>query len=276
MADELRNIRTGETYDEFVKKFEPKKTTDDCYTPPAVYDAVKDWAVKEYGINEAKIVRPFYPGGDYENYDYSDGAVVVDNPPFSLISKIIDFYQERSIPFFLFCPGLTFFSTMAKRPEITGIAIDIRIIYENGANVPTCFLTNLDNANVIRTAPDLHQKIKEIQESDKASLPKYAYPDELVTASRLKKLAKAGIKIAIPKNGGHMIRRLDAQRPIKKSIYGAGMLINSERAQEFAAAERAAAERAAAERAAAERAAAERAHVFELSESERAIINKLQ
>ena len=276
MADELRNARTGETYDEFVKKFEPKKTTDDCYTPPAVYDAVKEWAVKEYGINGAKIVRPFYPGGDYENYDYSDGAVVVDNPPFSLISKIIDFYQERSIPFFLFCPGLTFFSTMAKRPEITGIAIDIRIIYENGANVPTCFLTNLDDANMARTAPDLDRKIKEIQESEKASLPKYTYPSEVVTASRLKKLAKAGITITIPKNGGHMIRRLDAQRPIKKGIYGVGMLINSKRAQEFAAAERAAAERAAAERAAAERAAAERAHVFELSESERAIINKLQ
>lgn len=267
MADELRNIRTGETYDEFVKKFEAKKTTDDCYTPPAVYDAVKAWAVKEYGINEAKIVRPFYPGGDYENYDYSGGAVALDNPPFSLVSKIVDFYQERNVPFFLFCPGLTFFSTMVGRPEITGIVIDVGIIYENGANVPTCFLTNLDDANMVRTAPDLDRKIKEIQESEKVGLPKYTYPNEVVTASRLKKLTKAGTTITIPKNGGHMIRRLDVQKPIKKGIYGAGMLINSERAQEFAAA---------AERAAAEQAAAERAHVFKLSESERAIINELQ
>ena len=267
VAYELRNVRTGETYDEFVKKFEAKKTTDDCYTPPAVYEAVKDWAVKEYGINEAKIVRPFYPGGDYENYDYSDGAVVVDNPPFSLVSKIIDFYQERGVPFFLFCPGLTFFSTMVKRPDVTVVVIDVGIIYENGANVPTCFLTDLDDANMVRTAPDLDRKIKEIQESEKASLPKYTYPNEVVTASRLKKLTKAGTTITIPKNGGHMIRRLDVQKPIKKGIYGAGMLINSERAQEFAAA---------AERAAAEQAAAERAHVFELSESELAIINKLQ
>ena len=44
------------------------------------------------------------------------------------------------------------------------------------------------------------------------------------------------------------------------------MLINSERAKEFAAAERAAAERA----------AAAPAHVFDLSESERAIISELQ
>lgn len=155
---------------------------------------------------------------------------------------------------------------MVGRPEITGIVIDVSIIYENGAGVQTCFLTNLDDVNMVRTAPDLHLKIKEIQESEKASLPKYTYPNELVNANRLKRLAKCGIAIAIPKNGGHMIRRLDAQRPIKKAIFGAGMLINSERAQEFAAAERAAAEQA----------AAERAHVFELSESERAITNELQ
>lgn len=268
MADELRNARTGETYDEFVKKFEPKKTTDDCYTPPAVYDAVKGWAVKEYGINAAKIVRPFYPGGDYENYDYSDGAVVVDNPPFSILTKIIDFYQERNVPFFLFCPGLTFFSAMVNRPEITAVIIDADIIYENGANVNTCFLTNLDDVNMVRTAPDLSNKIKEIQESEK-SLPKFTYPKEVVNANRLKKLAKAGIKFEIPKNGGHMIRRLDAQKPIKKAIYGAGMLINPERAQEFAGAERAAAERA-------ERSKKESLHVFDLSERERAIINELQ
>ena len=27
-------------YEGFVEKFKPKKTTDDCYTPPAVYDYV--------------------------------------------------------------------------------------------------------------------------------------------------------------------------------------------------------------------------------------------
>lgn len=30
----------GETYEQFVDKFKPKKTTDDCYTPPAVMDVV--------------------------------------------------------------------------------------------------------------------------------------------------------------------------------------------------------------------------------------------
>ena len=41
----------GENYEEFVEKFKPKKTTDDCYTPPLVYDAVAEWVAKEYGLH---------------------------------------------------------------------------------------------------------------------------------------------------------------------------------------------------------------------------------
>lgn len=100
-------MAAGETYEEFVEKFKPKKTTDDCYTPPGVYAVIKDWACKEYGIDPAKIVRPFYPGGDYENFDYPEGAVVLDNPPFSILSRICGFYLDRGIPFFLFAPSLT-------------------------------------------------------------------------------------------------------------------------------------------------------------------------
>lgn len=102
----------GESYEEFVEKFKPKKTTDDCYTPPAIYEAVKDWAVKEYGIDPATIVRPFYPGGDYERFEYPEGCVVLDNPPFSILSKILRFYDERGIAYFLFAPTLTMFSSM--------------------------------------------------------------------------------------------------------------------------------------------------------------------
>lgn len=67
---------------------EKKKTTDDCYTPPAIYEAVKNWALShsEVDINGLEIVRPFYPGGDYEHEDYS-GKVVIDNPPFSILTQ---------------------------------------------------------------------------------------------------------------------------------------------------------------------------------------------
>ena len=93
-----------ESYEEFVEKFKPKKTTDDCYTPPSVYAVIRDWACDEYNIDPAKIVRPFYPGGDYEHYDYPEDAVVLDNPPFSILSSICTFYLNRDIPFFFVCP----------------------------------------------------------------------------------------------------------------------------------------------------------------------------
>ena len=96
-----KNKEIFNDYDGFVEKFKPKKTTDDCYTPPAVYDAVLQYVRETYHIaDDVPIVRPFYPGGDYENYDYPEGCVVVDNPPFSIFAKILDFYQAREIRFF--------------------------------------------------------------------------------------------------------------------------------------------------------------------------------
>ena len=83
-----KNKEIFNDYDGFVEKFKPKKTTDDCYTPPAVYDAVLQYVREKYNIDDdVPIVRPFYPGGDYENYDYPEGCVVVDNPPFSIFAK---------------------------------------------------------------------------------------------------------------------------------------------------------------------------------------------
>lgn len=148
-------------YEGFVEKFKPKKTTDDCYTPPLIYEAVKDWVCKEYGVNEKKIVRPFYPGGDYEKFDYSDGKVVVDNPPLSILAKILDFYIEKNIPFFLFGGGLVLFSTLAKR-KCCAIITDSNITYENGAKVKTGFLTNLDECKV-RTSVELRKAIEKAQ-----------------------------------------------------------------------------------------------------------------
>ena len=37
-------------YEAFVEKFKPKKTTDDCYTPPEVYEAVADFVAEERPI----------------------------------------------------------------------------------------------------------------------------------------------------------------------------------------------------------------------------------
>ena len=86
---------TTEEYEAFLKKFDAVKTTDDCYTPDNIYRVVADWVAEEYKLNKETFVRPFYPGGDYVRYKYKPDAVVVDNPPFSILSEIVSFYARR-------------------------------------------------------------------------------------------------------------------------------------------------------------------------------------
>ena len=66
----LADLADSAEYDEFVEKFKPKKTTDDCLTPPEIYDVVADYVAARYGLGQDKFVRPFWPGGDYEGFEY--------------------------------------------------------------------------------------------------------------------------------------------------------------------------------------------------------------
>lgn len=230
-------------YDGFVAKFAPKLTTDDCYTTPQVYDAVVEWACREYGFDRSAIVRPFYPGGDYENFYYPDNCVVVDNPPFSILGKIVKFYLDKGIRFFLFCQGTTAFQSKG----VCAICTGAQLVYDNGAKVNTSFLTNLEQGIRARTAPKL---LKMIVEANKQSItskpmPKYEYPDEVVTASALSRLSKHGIDYSIASDACIDIDALDSQKDYGKSVFGNGLLLSERAAAERAAAERAAAERAA-------------------------------
>lgn len=274
-------MAAGESYEEFVEKFKPKKTTDDCYTPPSVYAVIRDWACKEYGIDPDKIVRPFYPGGDYEHYDYPEGAVVLDNPPFSILSRICEFYLERGIPFFLFAPSLTAFSGRANTMRMNHIICDCNIEYENGAIVRTSFATSYGGDIVVQTEPRLtklvNDEVERLRRTKTVQLPKYTYPDYIVTAAMLQRYSHYGVDFKIYKKDCSPIYALDAQRSTGKAIFGGGLLLSDRLAAEHAAVRKAAAERAAAERVAAERAAAERAAAtkWELSARERAIVEHL-
>lgn len=42
----------GETYEQFVEKFKPKKTTDDCMTPPEIYEVVCDYVCNRWDISQ--------------------------------------------------------------------------------------------------------------------------------------------------------------------------------------------------------------------------------
>lgn len=41
---------TNPEYEDFLEKFKPKLTTDDCFTPENVYQVIKDWAVERYKL----------------------------------------------------------------------------------------------------------------------------------------------------------------------------------------------------------------------------------
>ena len=259
----------GETYEEFVEKFKPKRTTDDCYTPPLVYEAVKDWAVREYGLEGARIVRPFWPGADYKNEDYSGNCVVIDNPPFSILAEIKTFYTERDIRFFLFAPHLTLFSRNDAGVNYLICCTDI--VYENGAQIATSFVTNMGN-DFIRTAPELTKNIlaavRATAKKRSKKQAKYAYPKNVISSALLGKLCNVDLRF--DRKDCRFVRRLDSQIAAKKAIFGSGFLISDKRAAEIRAAEIRAAEIRAAEIR-----AAEEVTEWELSPRERDIIRGL-
>ena len=104
--------------------------------------------------------------------------------------------------------------------------------------------------------------MRQIKSETKQELPKYTYPDHVLTAAMLQKYAHYGVEFAVKREDCTQIEKLDSQRKMGKRIFGGGLLLS----------EKAAAEKAAAEKAAAEKAAA---HIWELSERERQIVASL-
>ena len=217
-------------YADFLAKFDAKKTTDDCFTPPAVFAAVHQWAAAEYRLQGRRIVRPFHPGGDFLAFEYQPGDVVLDNPPFSIIAKIRRFYDEHGIDYFLFAPSLTLFSIMAP----TMLVVDETVEYANGAKVATSFITSLEPHTRVRTAPALAQALRAVRPA-KAALPKYVYPDNVRNAALLGRVSSVDFRI--PVNECEIIPALDSQRDAGKTIFGYGIIMSAAKAAELKAAE---------------------------------------
>lgn len=252
-------------YESFVDKFKSRKTTDDCYTPPEVYNCVLNYVLEKCNIKESEIVRPFYPGGDYENCEYPDGCVVIDNPPFSIIAKIARFYIKNNVKFFLFAPHLTLFSSSV---DCTRIVCGASIIYENGAKVKTSFISNLFGNIAIMSDYNLYKRLEYINDSNKVNLPKYEYPPHVLTVSMVYWCLERGISMKFDKQQIRHVSELDDQKKYKKSIFGGGYLLS----------EKATVEKAAAEKAAIEKMAAEKENIitWELSRREMDIVKSLE
>ena len=261
----------AEGYDEFVDKFneELPLTTDDCYTPPEVYEAVKKFVSENVTPLEGrKIVRPFFPGGNYEDLkQYPKGCIVLDNPPFSIFTQIVRFYLANNIDFWLFGPQLTL---TTPRADCCYCPFLVPVVYENGAKVSTGFVTNLRPGVRIWVDNRLREEVIKIQKQE-PSVPIYSYPDVAMSAAVVGKIANGG-SLEIMSDECVFINNLDGMKEIGKGIFGGGFLMSQ------AAAKRAktAIEKA---RVAADKARAiedeARAIKIKLSPREQEIVNKL-
>lgn len=228
----------SDDYEAFIDKFKPKKTTDDCYTPAPVYEAVRDFALalNPEATAGRRVIRPFRPGGNYESEDYTGGAVI-DNPPFSIFSKIVRFYTARRVPFFLFAPHLTLLSgPVGTLAGVTGVVVETNVIYENGAQVNTSFVTNFW-PGAPRMA--ISGKLKRIvMEAMAGAAPdrgkrKIVWPENVISAALAGKLAVPGVDIEIPAAEAFHIKGLNCGQ----KIYGGGLIVSDRVAAELRAAE---------------------------------------
>ena len=139
--------------------------------------------------------------------------------------------------------------------RVCHIAVGVTVTYANGAEVPTSFVTNLEDT-ALRTAPALYRAVKKANDANlaqgKKHVPKYEYPDHVVTAAIAQRWCHYGVEWCVGYEDAAFIGALDAQKADDKAIFGGGLLLS--------------------ERAAAERAAAQR---WELSAREKAIVAKL-
>jgi len=215
-------------YQEFVKKFEAKRTTDDCYTPDVVYDAVAEWVASEYNVSRANFVRPFYPGGDYQKERYKPTDIVVDNPPFSIMSEILKFYKANGIKFFLFGPHLTLFSNTSA--DFTCLPIGVPITYKNGANVNTSFVTNMEPEEIrFRSEPRLYAAVKaatmEYRKEISNKQADYAYDKHLFLTSHLCTMSLLGYDFKVTRDECELISKLHSQEGKDTAIFGHAYIV---------------------------------------------------
>ena len=156
--------------------------------------------------------------------------------------------------------------------ECCHIICDTKITYENGAIVKTAFVTNLEKDIIAMSEPELKREIEAAQKKIKAEktkqMPKYKYPDHIITAAMFQYLSNHGVYFSVSKKDCIPIAGMDAQKEYNKAIFGGGLLLSNKKAEEKAMAERQAAEIQEKER--------QDVIVWELSEREREIIKSME
>lgn len=137
--------------------------------------------------------------------------------------------MEHNIPFFLFGPALTIFSCCKHGG--TAVVIGGHIEFSNGAKVPCNFASNLFGNVLALSSPRLGELIEKCPSQNVVvALPKYDYPDNLLSVSDLQTLARGGVEFIVERESCTRIRNLAAM-PKGKSLFGNHYLLSSAKAK---------------------------------------------
>lgn len=219
-------------------------TNDECYTSPEVYDTVLNYAIERYNLQGKHIVRPFVPNGNYQQYVYGKNDVVIDNPPFSMASKITNWYIDHNIPFFLFINGLYGVSlSRGLHGKATVITTNANVSFYhkgNEKNIKLGFVTNMDQKNIIvRGDATLTNRLNGLVK--KKSFKRYHYPDNFLKNNDILAALQRNVELKLTTDNCLFEDNLDYHKAKtngksqRLSVFGGGYLVDDKLYEEFKA-----------------------------------------
>lgn len=211
-------------------------STDECYTPPAVYDTVLDYAVDRYNLQDKHVVRPFIPGGDYQKYVYDKNDVVIDNPPFSMTTKIAKWYINHDIPFFLFINGIYGVSlSRGLHGKASVIATNANASFYHKPNnkvVKLGFVTNLEPKNIIiRGDATLTNRLNGLVK--KKPFKRFRYPHNFLKNSDILSALQRNVELKLTTDNCLFEDNLDYHKAQRFGVFGGGYLVDDQLYGEF-------------------------------------------
>lgn len=240
MAVEIISTESEKMYKYCITNGRNINTADECYTSPEVYDTVLNYAIERYHLQGKHIVRPFIPGGDYQKYVYDKNDVVVDNPPFSMTTKITKWYIEHNIPFFLFINGRYGVSlSRGLHGKATVIATNANALFYHKPNnelIKMGFVTNLEPKDIVlRGDVSLTGKLNGLVK--KKALNKFKYPKNVIRNSDVLTAINRGVELQLTTNDCLFEDRMDYHKKHKLSgVVGGCYLVGDNVYNEYKAA----------------------------------------
>lgn len=125
-----------------------------------IRNCVKNHVLSTYSstLSGYTAIEPFYNGNDYTAIDYTN-KVVVDEPPFSQIMDILNYYRTNGVYFFLYIPALCDITALTRHNR-TLIDTGATLIKQNDVTTFTSFITNLEPSNVkLKTYPIFRENL---------------------------------------------------------------------------------------------------------------------